>query len=489
MNAESQSPAVLNVHTADGRSFRFSTSFQVGRGSDCAVRIQDVHVSSRHLEVAVDDNGYWELRDLQSLNGVFVDGRRVQALAIEDNLTIRLGGTDGPALTLEVEAPATTTHATSSPTHMAPPAAETAMLDEYADRYFRSTGDEQVGDRTLMIRQAFQKIQKKQQRKYQWILAVVALAAAVAGAYAYYGYRQMSRQMVIAEEIFYSMKALDVDVANLEQRVASSGDTQSDEQVRSYRDRRRELERDYERFLAVLNPYKRKLTPEEQLILRVTRIFGECELAAPPEYLSEVTRYIRRWQTTGRYIKAVKLAQDRGYVKTIFNEFVRQNLPPQFFYLALEESDFNPYASGPPTRVGFAKGMWQFIPETAKTYGLRIGPLYRLPTPDGLDDRHNWQKSTVAAARYIKTIYSTDAQASGLLVMASYNWGEHRVIDLLQRMPRNPRDRNFWKVLEKYRREIPPDTYNYVFDIVSAAVIGENPRLFGFPFDNPLEKQ
>ena len=40
--------------------------------------------------------------------------------------------------------------------------------------------------------------------------------------------------------------------------------------------------------------------------------------------------------------------------------------------------------------------------------------------------------------RYVKNIYATDAQASGLLVMASYNWGEHRVIDLLRTMPDEP---------------------------------------------------
>jgi hypothetical protein len=53
-------------------------------------------------------------------------------------------------------------------------------------------------------------------------------------------------------------------------------------------------------------------------------------------------------------------------------------------------------------------------------------------------------------------------------------------------MPQNPRQRNFWKFLAQYREQIPPQTYEYVFSIVSAAVIGENPRLFGFPFDNPL---
>ena len=53
-------------------------------------------------------------------------------------------------------------------------------------------------------------------------------------------------------------------------------------------------------------------------------------------------------------------------------------------------------------------------------------------------------------------------------------------------MPANPRDRNFWKLLSKHRDKIPQETYDYVFYIASAAVIGENPRLFGFDFDNPL---
>jgi hypothetical protein len=53
-------------------------------------------------------------------------------------------------------------------------------------------------------------------------------------------------------------------------------------------------------------------------------------------------------------------------------------------------------------------------------------------------------------------------------------------------MPDNPRERNFWRILENHRKKIPKQTYDYVFYIVSAAVIGENPRLFGFNFDNPL---
>lgn len=70
--------------------------------------------------------------------------------------------------------------------------------------------------------------------------------------------------------------------------------------------------------------------------------------------------------------------------------------------------------------------------------------------------------------------------------MASYNWGENRVLPLIRAMPPNPRERNFWQLLAQHRQQIPQETYDYVFRIVSAAVIGENPRVFGFDFDNPL---
>ena len=335
-----------------------------------------------------------------------------------------------------------------------------------------------------MIRRAFESIQKKQKRKHMAIIAVVALAGLCAGGYAYYGHREMSRQGAIAQELFYAMKSLDVDIAKVEQLVATSGKVQSQEQVRKYMEQRRQMESHYDRFVSGL--YDRRLTEQEQLILRVTRLFGEYELAAPAEYISEVNRYIRMWQSTGRFERAVKLAQDLGYTKRIADEFLGQNLPPQFFYLAMQESDFEPHRSGPPTRMGIAKGMWQFIPETGARYGLTIGPLAAFQRPDPADDRHHWEKATRAAARYIKDIYATDAQASGLLVMASYNWGEHRVIDLVRTMPANPRERNFWQLLQKYRSRLPLQTYDYVFYIVSAAVIGENPRLFGFQFDSPL---
>jgi hypothetical protein len=477
---------ILTVRTEDGRSFRFSRPFNIGRQRDCDVHIEDVHVSRKHVVVSFG-NGHWRLRDQQSGNGVLIDGQRVESATIDSALTIQLG-VDGPVVTMELEG-------RTQPAKTPPPAApvkaaagETILVARAAERYFATPDDDEpVGGRTMMIRKAFHRVQRKQRRLYFGIagVAVVAVVAAiVAGGYAYRGRQQTARQHALAQELFYQMKVLDVDVANVERRLMASGNTGGQDQVKAYLERRRQMAVNYDRFIAGLND--RTLTPQEQLILKVTRIFGECDVAAPPEYLAEVSNYIRKWQGSRTWPTAVALAQERGYTRRIAEEFERQDLPRQFFYLALEESGFDETASGRPTRFGIAKGMWQFVPETASRYGLTVGPLAAFKRPDAADDRHHWEKATRAAAAYIKDIYSTDAQASGLLVMASYNWGENRVVKLLRTMPANPRERNFWKVLEQHREVVPKETYDYVLSIVSAAVIGENPRLFGFGVDSPL---
>jgi len=287
-----------------------------------------------------------------------------------------------------------------------------------------------------------------------------------------------------AEGLFYEMKAQDVIIARLEADGERTGRTVSPENLRGLRARRRELEQLYEQVVAGASD--RRLNERERLILRVTRLLGECDVTAPADYLREVDRYIEQWRSTPRFEQAVKRAQQNGYAKTIAATFIARQLPPQYFYLAMQESGFNPTVSGPTTPWGIAKGMWQFTPETARRYGLNVGPYYQDARVDMADDRLNWEKATVAAASYIKEIYATDAQASGLLVMTSYNWGERRVVDRLRRMPLNPRERNFWTLLAQHRDEVPRQASDYVFSILSAAVIGENPRLFGFQFDNPL---
>jgi membrane-bound lytic murein transglycosylase D len=467
--------------SGESQSLRFRLSFRIGRLEDCEVCIKDDYVSRYHAEVVFEENE-WVVKDLGSANGLYVNGQRVNLASVGQSSAIRLG-IHGPEVLLQVEP--TAAEEKSSP----PSAGGGTTVARYIDHYFgNSSDDTPVGQHTMYLRRAFQHVQTRQKRKYTWIIGMLAICVVLVGAYAFYAHELVRRQRALAEEIFYQMKALDVDLANLERMVADSHTPAGEEAIREFRARRKEMEKTYDKYLETLQVYSPKMSEQQRLVLRVARIFGECELDMPRGFSDEVNRYIKKWQASSRLATAVQTAKAKGYDATISKEMLAQGLPPQFFYLALQESNFDQYSSGPKTRSGVAKGMWQFMPQTAMKYGLRIGPLADLRRPDPGDERDHYEKSTRAAAHYLKDLYSTDAQASGFLVMACYNWGEDQVLPMVRSMPANPKERNFWKLLAHHREQIPKETYNYVFSIVSAAVIGENPRLFGFQFDNPLSQ-
>lgn len=489
---QSAVPALyVRVEAAPGvkQDYQFTAPFRIGRVEECEVCIKSEFVSRQHLEVAYE-NGRWHFRDLGSSNGTFVGEKQVNEGTLTDRHVIRLG-VAGPDVKFLVEqvAPAQSVAAPVVSAPVTPQARPKTPEDvaHYLEHYFGKGDGGPVGEHTIMVRRAYSQVQKKQRWRYVPVIAVLAVVALGAGGYAFWLHQQAAKQKAVAEEIFYGMKTLDVDIGNFEKLVLQSNNQQGQLEIQKYQNRRKDMEKNYERFLSTLHVYDTKLTPQQRLILRVARIFGECELAMPPDFEKEINNYIQKWQGSNRLVNALKAARTNGYTETIVKEFLAQDLPPQFFYLGLQESNFDPLISGPPTRFGIAKGMWQFIPQTAAKYGLKVGPLVELARPDPGDDRHHWDRETKAAAAYIKDLYTTDAQASGFLVMACYNWGEGYVLPLVQKMPPNPRDRNFWRLLALHRDKIPDETYDYVYYIVSAAVIGENPRLFGFDFDNPLE--
>jgi membrane-bound lytic murein transglycosylase D len=440
------------------------------------VCIQDEYVSRAHAEVSFEA-GEWYIRDLQSSNGIFIDQQQVQSTRIAQRVTIRLG-IHGPVVTLEVEPP--------PPAASAPLTGDETLLARYIDHYFGGMKPGKAGEHTMIVRQAFERVQSRHKWAYRATTAVLCLAVLGVGSYAIYERRASHKQRALAQDLFYGMKSLDLDIANVETALRESNTGAQGDRIDSYQSSRRRMERDYDRLLSTLHVYDPTLTEKDRLVLRITRVFGECELDMPQDFAAEMNKYIAFWHSSDRLARAVRTANENGYTVRITEELLAQDLPPQFFYLALQESNFDPYVSGPNTRKGIAKGMWQFIPETGAKYGLRIGPLLDLRRPDPGDDRDHWDRETVAAAKYLKDLYRTDAQASGFLVMASYNWGENQVLPLIRSLPANPKERNFWRLLSAYRDKIPRETYDYVFYIASAAVIGENPRLFGFDFDNPL---
>jgi soluble lytic murein transglycosylase-like protein len=222
-----------------------------------------------------------------------------------------------------------------------------------------------------------------------------------------------------------------------------------------------------------------------RVIYRTIHRLGESEATGPSGFFKEVQRAVKQWRKVD-IETAFARAEANGLGPIVSEIFRRHHLPREFFYIALQESKFDPKAIGPSSNSGVPKGLWQLIPSTAEAYGLRLGPLRGNRAFDPQDERHDPARATAAAARYLEDLYSTDAQASGLLVLASYNMGDTRLRKLLRSLPESPVERNYWRLLDQHRGEIPAETQHYVLRIIAAAAIGEDPRLFGFEVGGPF---
>ncbi|MDH3367186.1 MAG: FHA domain-containing protein [Gemmatimonadota bacterium] len=463
---KSRGPAIQVQVVGRAAPVEFNRAFVIGRGDDCDVVIKEDVVSLRHAEVAFS-HGEWRIRDLGSTNGTYVHGKAIESVPVQQSLNVRLGYS-GPLLLftpLGAQGPARET--------VSQPPRASAM----ADRYFGDKPPDDMSEYTAKMRRIVKGQQRKHAKKYRIAVAVLAVVAVAVGGFAYWQRQMIKQQRAAAAELFYTTKALELEVSRLQFGAVER---------QSYRERRVELERRYQEMVEALGIYDDNTREDLRLVYRVAHRFGESEVNVPREFIDEVFRHIARWKRSGELETSIARAAENNYGPRIAEVMLEHDLPPEFFYLALQESRLKVEAVGPETRFGFAKGMWQFLPSTGRAYGLQPGPLVGQPLPDGLDDRHDFEKATQAAARYLYDIYTTDAQASGLLVIASYNWGQTNIIRLIRSLPETPRERNFWNLLTKYRDRIPQETYGYVFNIVAAAVIGENPGLFGFDFPPPL---
>jgi hypothetical protein len=445
---------------------KFSDRFTIGNDPSCDIVLPDVDVSGTHAEVWYE-KGAWHIKDLGSRSGTFVNGEQVAEAVLEDDMRV-LFGVGGQVLAFHVR--------------MLPHQVITKQLREV----FRASGYVPITLYRTVLPRMVRRFLRLRYRRYVWVIGGLAVLAAVAAGYAYFKHEQVRKQEALAQDVFYEMKEFELTLARLEDRIRQRGDTLSETEIAASRNRLRQLSESYDKYVGQLGIYREDMDSTARLIYHVARVFGECELNMPPEFADEVRKYIQIWKVSNRLPKALEHAATAGYSARISRALLAQQLPPQFFYLALQESELDSTACGPATQYGIAKGMWQFIPSTAIQYGLRTGPLVEFPRVDPRDERHKVGPASAAAARYLRDIYSGEAQASGLLVLASYNWGHNRVRTLIKAMPENPRERNFWRFLATYRKQIPKETYDYVFLIFSAAVIGENPSLFGFSFQKPL---
>ncbi|WP_299228702.1 lytic transglycosylase domain-containing protein [Sulfurihydrogenibium sp.] len=104
----------------------------------------------------------------------------------------------------------------------------------------------------------------------------------------------------------------------------------------------------------------------------------------------------------------------KNVIPLIYSILIKHNLPPELLAVPIIESHYKVLAKSPKG----AAGLWQLMPETARNFGLKVS--------EEVDERLDPIKSTLAAVKYFKKLYSVFGDWQ--LVLASYNAGHNKVI-------------------------------------------------------------
>ncbi|ABB44360.1 Lytic transglycosylase, catalytic [Sulfurimonas denitrificans DSM 1251] len=144
------------------------------------------------------------------------------------------------------------------------------------------------------------------------------------------------------------------------------------------------------------------------------------------------------------------------FIPTVKSILTKYGIPPEFLFLAMAESSFSTKAYS----VKKASGLWQFMPETAKLYGLRIDQY--------VDERRDLIKSTEAAAKYLSKLY--EKFGKWYLAAIAYNCGDGR----LSRAIKNANSDELTILLDPKKQYIPKESRFYIRKIVSLAMIGND---------------
>ena len=139
------------------------------------------------------------------------------------------------------------------------------------------------------------------------------------------------------------------------------------------------------------------------------------------------------------------------YFNLIDNIFSQYGLPRELKYLAVIESNLS---TGATSWVG-AGGPWQFMPPTARDYGLVVNGVS--------DERRDYFKSTHAAARYLLSLYKQ--MHDWLLVIAAYNGGPGAVYNAMKKSG----SKNFWNL----QYHLPQESRNHVKKFIATHYIME----------------
>jgi membrane-bound lytic murein transglycosylase D len=192
-----------------------------------------------------------------------------------------------------------------------------------------------------------------------------------------------------------------------------------------------------------------------------TQSFSPPTPAVPIPDNAEVRFFLERFQTGYRRAVVERWIERSGrYAEMIQGVLRGKGMPEDLMFTAMIESGFDPVAV---SRAG-AKGLWQFMAPTARRYGLRVDRW--------VDERLDPEKSTLAAARYLRDLHALFG--SWELAKAGYNAGEMTVLRAMKAFGTS----DFWELTRG--RILREETKNFIPAIQAATLIGREPERYGF---------
>jgi len=423
-------------------------------------------VSAKHMQISRDEDGYL-LRDLGSTNGTYLNDERVDEARLGNRALISLGPS-GPRFQFLIEEEGGETEKTvvqprrfvlerDGAREKKPGEAHETLIREAVDKARLAREEGRGGQTEIIMREMLLEAVRRSRRKLKILIGVLVLALMGGAVWS----------LVTISTLKTTKSEIDGQIGRIEADLSTASDPREIEnlisELEGYQNRARKIQKNLLYQLGVNDKEQDYIESEIKAILET---FGAGSYSIPPEFTELVRGHIESYSGRNKANMERALIESRPELEQIRSVLEEHRLPPDLAYMVLVETGFR---FNSRSRRG-AAGPWQLRKRTARAYGLKVN--------NATDERFDLDKSTAAAARYIRSLIADfGAGSSVMLALAAYNLGPTKVRSLIRKVEDPIRHRNFWYL---YRtRALPSETRQYVPKVIAAIIIGRNPARFG----------